>query len=102
MSLKNELSLSCDGPRCKERIVAGLRYLDTNGEPVMEDSDDLIQAAKDYAWWNVTRENWDGGGTDAWFHDENCIKRYFREKATKDRQAELIEQGIAQNVIEGS
>lgn len=86
MAFVKEVSLRCDGPRCDERIT---QLSHQTVDDVFEDADGM--------WWHVTNGlTPDGYNEDLWFHDEQCLKRYFREKSKRPQTyPEVLEQQAA-------
>lgn len=80
-NITNEVSLTCDGPRCHEKII-------WDGD--ISGPDDLYSdwlfaqmrgSAIDSGWYIVDHELLLQDGYYYGFHNVACLKRYFREHA---------------------
>ncbi|UJQ86123.1 hypothetical protein ZANY_54 [Gordonia phage Zany] len=85
MPIQSEVALTCDGPRCHEKIV-------WEGEIAGPDdvySDWLAEKMRESAigssWYIIDHETLKEDGEYYAFHDVQCLKRYFREHATKHK-----------------
>ncbi|UVF61578.1 hypothetical protein SEA_GENAMY16_57 [Gordonia phage Genamy16] len=80
-NITNEVSLTCDGPRCHEKIIWDG---DISGpDDLYSDwlSDQMRKSAIASGWYIVDQEVLMEDGYYYAFHNVACLKRYFREHA---------------------